>query len=298
MSESKAGQRRLDPWSWSDGFSTPLWQFDFDGGLFSTQTGYRSVRGSDLYDFSGLTGYGWSTAVTSFDRGAGRISDANAQLLRDGHYGYDATFLVDLPAAGDYLVNVLIGDASPFYHDQIEVTAEGASTPQLTVNTQAGQWSSPASSSGQRWQLSLRLRDAGGADPNFVINALRVRPKPASPIDPSNADPPRAAAPLDADGTTVDAFSGSGAPANSLVTVATTLGTVPTSPGREQHVPGRAGAGGRSRARSHSRSSGRRAPAAAAMRRRRSRRRRCWDGTWARRRRSTSRRRAGDGAAV
>ncbi|HPM81104.1 MAG TPA: autotransporter-associated beta strand repeat-containing protein, partial [Candidatus Anammoximicrobium sp.] len=64
---------------------------------------------------------GWNAAatgptalpLTSFDRGG---LDA---LLRDGHHGYDSEFLVDLPPAGSYIVNTVIGDTSPFYHDRV-----------------------------------------------------------------------------------------------------------------------------------------------------------------------------------
>lgn len=196
-------------------------QFDFDGGSFSTQSDYRSVWGSDLY--TTVKGYGWSRVVYSFDRGA---PDA---LLRDGHYGQDATFLVDLPTAGDYLVNVAIGDAAPFYHDQIEVTAEGASAPQLKLSTQPGQWSSLSFVvTVLDGTLNLQFRDAGGADPNFVVNALRIRPVSANPITLERTTPAGSDA-LDADGTTVDTYAGTGAPADAWITVTTTLGTIDAS---------------------------------------------------------------------
>ncbi len=228
LSGNKAGERWLDPWAWSDGFSTPLWQFDFDAGLFSTQEGYHSVQRPaptpDLY--GAVKGYGWSSlGVSSFYRDAKEIGD-DAKLLRDGHYGQDAAFLVDLATAGEYLVNVIIGDVAPFYHDQIEVTAEEAERPQLKLSSQPGQFSSESFVvTVTDGRLDLRLRDAGGTDPNFVINALRIRPKSAQPLALQRTTPD-GSGPLDADGTKVDTYLGTGAPADSWITVATTLGAI------------------------------------------------------------------------
>jgi hypothetical protein len=125
---------------------------------------------------------------------------------------------------GDYIVNTVIGDTSPLFHDQVEVYAEGAL--QTTVSTTAGQWTSSSFIVNSNTQLSVRLRDAGGVDPNWVLNALRVRPAEAL-VDRITFPAPGAA--LDANGTSSDTFSGSNAPPNSLVTVATTMGTITTA---------------------------------------------------------------------
>ncbi|HPM80849.1 MAG TPA: autotransporter-associated beta strand repeat-containing protein, partial [Candidatus Anammoximicrobium sp.] len=223
---------------------------DFNAGNVVTATDYPGTLGnetiaedyvgvplSQTYDLTTTNALGWNAAPTpppalplaSFDRGG---PDA---LLRDGHYGYESKFLVDLPD-GPYIVNTVIGDTSPFYHDQVQVYALGAL--QTTVSTAPGQWTSssfvvnvPADPDPLiAPQLDVRLRDAGGVDPHWVLNALRVRPAPAQPIVIARTMPTGSGAlDTDATGTTVDTFQGSGAPANSLVTVATTLGTIVSS---------------------------------------------------------------------
>jgi len=205
--------------------------FDFDGPV--TAPGYVSVPLSLRYADTPANDFGWSAAappLASFDRG---LADA---LRSDGHYGYDGTFLVDVPVAGDYVVTPLIGDAAPFYHDLIEVTLEGAATPQLTLSTVAGQWGSPSLVVSSDTQLSLRLRNAGGVDPHYVINALRIRPRSA--VSTLLIAPPSPGAALDADGITVDTYTGERAPAGSLVTVAATLGTVVAADDQDPTIQG------------------------------------------------------------
>ena len=110
------------------------------------QENYLGVPVGQTYDQTATNALGWNaTAVAptalplaSFDRGG---PDA---LLRDGHYGYDSEFLIDLPAAGNYIVNTVIGDTSPFYHDRVEVIAEGATTAQVTAIRRPGSGPRPA----------------------------------------------------------------------------------------------------------------------------------------------------------
>ena len=106
---------------------------------------------------------------------------------------------------GSYIVNTVIGDTSPFYHDRVQVIAEEAATAQVTVNTTAGQWTSSSFVVASDTQLNVRLRDAGGVDPHWVLNALRVRPAPDQGDEIRISGP---SGPLDADGTTVDTFTG------------------------------------------------------------------------------------------
>jgi len=221
---------------------------DFNAGSAVTAADYPGTPPEDYvgvpltqtYDLTTTNALGWNAAPTpptalplaSFDRGG---PDA---LLRDGHYGYDSEFLIDLPAADNYIVNTVIGDTSPFYHDQVQVIAEGIL--QTTVNTTAGQWTSssfvvnvPADPDPRiAPQLDVRLRDAGGVDPHWVLSALRVRPAPAQGDEIQINGP---ADPLDANGTTVDTYTGTIAatagedgylPDGAMVTVATTLGTI------------------------------------------------------------------------
>jgi len=203
---------------------------DFNAGNEVTATNYGGdpladyvgVPVTQTYDDTTTNALGWNPAaapLTSFDRG---ISDA---LLRDGHYGYDSEFWVDLPT-GTYIVNTVIGDTAPFYHDQVQVSAEKDTSRVRTVmvSTTAGQWTSSSFvATIDDGRLNLVLKDMGGVDPHWVLNALRVRPAPTL----ITITPPGGA--LDANGSSVDTFEGSGAPAGSWVTVATTLGTIATA---------------------------------------------------------------------
>ena len=123
-----------------------------------------------------------------------------------------------------YVVTLVIGDAAPFYHDLIEVTAEGAATPQLKVSTTAGPVGTPSFVVGSDTLLSLRLRDAGGVDPHYVINALRIRPRAA--VNTILITPPSPERRWTPTGRRWTRTRVQRAPASSLVTVATTLGTV------------------------------------------------------------------------
>jgi hypothetical protein len=186
--------------------------FDFDAGG-PPPAGFQGVRGGDVY--TPARGYGWLAPAGEFDRGG---PDA---LLRDGHYGTNNTFVIDL-ANGPYVVTVNVGDAV-YPHDFIDVRVGGVS--QLggdPISNPPGQFVSRTFavtvSSGQ---LPLQFLDLGGIDPYFVVNALVIRPAPTAPLALTGPG-----GPLTADGTTVDTYTGSGAPANALLTVRTTLGTI------------------------------------------------------------------------
>ena len=145
-------------------------------------------------------------------------------LRSDGHYGYDGTFLVDLPEAGEYVVTPLIGDAAPFYHDLLEVTAEGAATPQLKLSTHAGPVGIAEFRGQQRHAAESAAAGHGRSGPALRDQRLADPAAGGGEHDPNHAAVPGGT--LDADGMTVDTYTGARAPANSLVTVATTLGTV------------------------------------------------------------------------
>ena len=94
--------------------------------------------------------------------------------------------------------------------------------------------------------INLTLMDEGGADPNFVLNALDVRPdnsgnssvgqiqlqrgaEATAPLKqrplPARAPTPAFPTTLDANGLTQDVYTGINAPPNSLITVTTSLDT-------------------------------------------------------------------------
>jgi fibronectin type 3 domain-containing protein len=122
-------------------------------------------------------GFGWqSGTVGSRDRGP-----AAGDLARDLNVTTAATFAVDLPA-NDYVVRVLSGDAERA-HDLMQFRFE---VPELgfDVSTASGQikWG-VADVTVSDGQLNVSLSDGGGGDPNVVINALDIEPRPALLFD-------------------------------------------------------------------------------------------------------------------
>ncbi|HEX6984284.1 MAG TPA: fibronectin type III domain-containing protein, partial [Planctomycetaceae bacterium] len=151
-------------------------QFDFGTGSSPLSGGYARV--SEATKYSATLGYGWlSGTVASRDRGTAD------PLTRDLNFSSDATFAVDL-ADGTYLVTVTLGDAAAA-HDQMGVYLEGALADSVTAAK--GQFVTRtftvAVADGQ---LTLRLDDLGGADPNAVVNALTV--EEVAPADAQQFD--------------------------------------------------------------------------------------------------------------
>ena len=181
---------------------TTDWRLDFNGTGSPTAAGFIGVEAGTANAYTAAQGYGWQTASGTFDR------FGPTDLLRDGHYGTDNTFLVDL-ANGNYIVNITLGDAAA--RDLVDVYVEGV---QVLDNftTAAGQYahrSFPVTLSDG--QLTLRFDD-DGFDPFFSINAIEVLGSQlAHTLTPEGT------------GTTV---IGSGATAGSLVTVSTSLGSI------------------------------------------------------------------------
>ena len=177
-------------------------RFDLNGGGSPTATGFVGVGSGTANEYTAGQGYGWQVASGTFDR------FAPTDLLRDGHYGTDNTFLIDI-ANGNYIVNVTLGDT--IARDLVDVYAEGAQVLD-NLTTASGQYahrSFPVTLTDG--QLTLRFDD-DGFDPFFSVNAIEV-------LDTQLTH----ALTPDGSGTTV---SGSGATAGSLVTVSTSLGSI------------------------------------------------------------------------
>jgi fibronectin type 3 domain-containing protein len=143
----------------------PVLRYDFNSGSSPTAPGFVGVGNTNNYD--PMLGYGWASSASTFSRGM------EAPLLRDGHWGVDNTFLVDVPD-GTYVVNVTLGDAS-FARNFINVELEGTAPASLTgLSSAAGQF---VHASGQvivdDGYLNVRVRSTGG-DPYFTINALEI----------------------------------------------------------------------------------------------------------------------------
>src|SRR5262249_41894601 len=110
--------------------------------------------------------------IDSRDRSTG--SDLN----RDFDFTTDGTFAVNL-ANGTYNVTITMGDAS-YPHDQMGVFLEGTQVDSVT--TAAGNFSTTTYRvTVGDGQLTLRIADLGGSDPNAIINALTIAPDTTGP---------------------------------------------------------------------------------------------------------------------
>ena len=204
----------------------PIQRFDFDHtntasavGDSPTQPGYTSVLPTTLY--SGGLGYGWQFAVNSFERDDGFYDNSFSDLVRDGHtFGALATFTVDVPSAGYYVVSVVVG--SP-YTDIFEGSIMNGDTGTTVVS---GMTTLAGASANYDFvvyttdgTLDLTFVHSVANPKIFAVNGLTVRPASILTIGTCSD-------PLAADGVTVDSFPLIGAPPNTLLTIATTLGTI------------------------------------------------------------------------
>jgi fibronectin type 3 domain-containing protein len=140
--------------------------FDFGTATSPVAAGYVGVSNATRY--SSATGFGWlEGSVGSRDRAVG--SDA----LRDFDMTTGATFAVDVPN-GAYEVTVVTGDATTA-HDQMAIVLEGAEAAVVGVakgKSLSRTWRTTVADG----QLSVRIEDRGGSDPNAVINVLALAP--------------------------------------------------------------------------------------------------------------------------
>jgi cysteine-rich repeat protein len=130
-----------------------------------TQSGWTSFT---IAPYSPVIGYGWDNITGIDDRNRGTVSN----LSRDFHFSsQDRTFMVDLPN-GSYLVSVVMGDLTNA-HDNMTITAEG--TYIGSFNTAVNGFGSvPFTVTVSDGQLNILFHDAGGADPNWVVNGIRI----------------------------------------------------------------------------------------------------------------------------
>ncbi len=141
--------------------------FDFGTASSPVESGYTQVVDTTLY--TSALGYGWQTAMKAYDLGT-----ANA-LNRDYNYGTSGRFLVDL-ANGSYDVTVTLGDTK-WAHEQMGVTLEGAQVD--TLSHAVGEYVTRTYQvEVVDGQLTLDLKDTGGSDPHFLINALAIKSRP------------------------------------------------------------------------------------------------------------------------
>jgi len=155
----------------NDPVSEVVRKFDFGTKNSPLQTGYTRVTHDTLYPTG--SGYGWSSAAFgSLDRGVGD------KLTRDFVFDFDTAtkeFRVSLPS-DTYNVTVLMGDTL-FAHDNMSVTIEGH--PNSNIDTSVGQIKTITNVVNVTdGQLNIVFGDAGGADPNWVVNAIEISTKP------------------------------------------------------------------------------------------------------------------------
>jgi VCBS repeat-containing protein len=196
------------------------WLFDFNGPNALTAPGYIGVGPVNAFRDIGKN-YGWNETSAAVDRTA----PSDYKLL-DGHSGTSNTFLMTNLPAGEYLANVTIGDATRTV-DEVQFKIMGAADPLTPMTAPAGQFASAATrvviSSGR---LILEIADLGGVDRLFGINSLELRPMES--VGQIKLECITAATTLLADGRSIDTFQGSGAPANALLTLTTSIGSFAT----------------------------------------------------------------------
>jgi len=142
----------------------PPLRFDFGTPTSPVTSNHLQVTHATVY--TPERGYGWlSGSIASRDRGTA------LSQYRDFNFTSDGTFVADL-IPGRYEVWVLIGDAT-HAHDQMGIEIEGELVDVL--------WTVADSFANQTYtvtvrdgQLTVRLVDQGGGDPNVVINQLVV----------------------------------------------------------------------------------------------------------------------------
>ena len=149
------------------GDDEPLFEahYDFGTSRSPVASGYTQVTPSTSYSSS--LAYGWLAGkIDSRDRESG------GSLQQDLNFTTDGIFAVDLPN-GIYDISLLLGDKGRYAHDKVGVILEGALVD--TVSTAKyevvrGEYEVEVTDG----QLTLRLQDLGGADPNACIQAIDI----------------------------------------------------------------------------------------------------------------------------
>jgi len=142
-------------------------QLDFVTANSPAAAGYQAVT---VTPYSASRGFGWANAasVAHMDRGIGGNQD------RDFHFGQDATFLADV-ANGTYDVTVHLGDPK-MRQNEVSIWLEGQQVAS-GLGGELGEMLRPTFRvTVNDGQLTLRLRDLGGTNPNFALNALTIVP--------------------------------------------------------------------------------------------------------------------------
>ncbi len=206
---------------------TPVQKYDFNypnaaamNGQTATQTGFTGLLPTMLYSPGS---YGWTQAVTGA-RNVPALTGPLADLINDGatFAGLtNRTFKADV-ANGWVMATVTFGSSQEALNgirisngDDNGILADG-------LGTALGEWShKTVFVNVLDGTLDLKFEDMTGNNRRVTVAGISIAPLNLISMG-FNADPGT----LDADGVTVDSFTLADAPANSLVTVTTTLGTL------------------------------------------------------------------------
>ena len=142
-------------------------EFDFGTSSSPVEDGYVRVTPATAYLLS--TSYGWSDIADLWSRDRGAPDAARRDLAFSSS---DRTFNVDIPN-GQYQVTLIVGDQN-YMHDKIDIYAEGvmvADDLNVSAETFTEVTFTVTVSDGQ---LNVTFHDDGGADANWVINALTI----------------------------------------------------------------------------------------------------------------------------
>jgi len=125
------------------------------------------LRVSNRTKYAATLGYGWLVgSVSAADRRVGTALDRDLNQTRKG------TFVVDVPN-GTYTVNVRLGDAGKYAHDQMQVTVEGVVGAPVTTAARELVWQAFTVTVADG-QMTVGLLDLGGKNKYVAIEGLTL----------------------------------------------------------------------------------------------------------------------------
>ena len=140
--------------------------FDFGASDSPLAAGHQQVTSSMQY--SPQNGFGWVEGVIHE-----WLSHSGTAATRDLNFTTDGTFVFDVPAAGRYAVTLTLGRARIWAQDKMGIFLEGAQIDTVDVLTRSSvrrEYSVTVLDG----QLTVRLQDQGGVDPNVFIQSMEV----------------------------------------------------------------------------------------------------------------------------
>ncbi len=145
--------------------------FDFGTSTSPVASGALQVTESILFEDS----YGWSSPVSSRDRGSGWTDD-----LRDFNFSsLNAVFRVSV-MPGNYHITANQGDMS-YPHDMMNIYVNDL-LKSSSVSSTTGNYSTSEFDVDIIGEImEIKFEDGGGSDGNWVINSLKVEPKTVQP---------------------------------------------------------------------------------------------------------------------